>query len=104
MLAEPTREMHGLEICQDAGLPSGTTHPILARLERLGWLSRAGRTTTPRKRPPPLPVLPADRGRPQENRQHFMAVGLDVLSGLGWGGRQAPGGLAADQVGHVGAA
>jgi PadR family transcriptional regulator, regulatory protein PadR len=37
MLAEPTRETYGLKICQDAGLPSGTIHPILARLERLGW-------------------------------------------------------------------
>lgn len=38
MLAEPTRETYGLQVCQDAGLPSGTIHPILARLERLGWL------------------------------------------------------------------
>ena len=38
MLAEPTREMYGLQICQQAGLPSGTIHPILARLEALGWL------------------------------------------------------------------
>src|ERR1700728_3472062 len=37
MLVDPTREMYGLQICQDAGLPSGTIHPILARLERLGW-------------------------------------------------------------------
>ena len=37
MLAEPAREMYGLQICHDAGLPSGTIHPILARLERLGW-------------------------------------------------------------------
>jgi PadR family transcriptional regulator PadR len=38
LLAEPTREMYGLQICTDAGLPSGTIHPILARLERIGWL------------------------------------------------------------------
>jgi PadR family transcriptional regulator, regulatory protein PadR len=37
MLAEPAAEMYGLQICQAAGLPSGTIHPILARLERLGW-------------------------------------------------------------------
>jgi len=36
MLAEPTQEMYGLQICQAAELPSGTIHPILARLERLG--------------------------------------------------------------------
>lgn len=38
MLDEPSREMYGLEICKAAGLPSGTLHPILARLERFGWL------------------------------------------------------------------
>ncbi len=38
MLAEPSREMYGLEICAAAGLPSGTIHPILARLEGLGWM------------------------------------------------------------------
>jgi PadR family transcriptional regulator PadR len=32
MLAEPTQEMYGLQIGQTAELPSGTIHPILARL------------------------------------------------------------------------
>lgn len=40
LLAEPTLEMYGLQICKQAGLPSGTIHPILARLEREhGWLT-----------------------------------------------------------------
>jgi PadR family transcriptional regulator len=34
LLAEPTQEMYGLQICEQAGLPSGTIHPILARLEK----------------------------------------------------------------------
>jgi DNA-binding PadR family transcriptional regulator len=38
LLAEPTQEMYGLQICTEAGLPSGTIHPILARLEHLGWV------------------------------------------------------------------
>jgi len=38
LLEHPTRELYGLEICQAAGLASGTIHPILARLEGLGWL------------------------------------------------------------------
>ena len=38
LMADPTRAMYGLEICSAAGLPSGTIHPILARLERFGWL------------------------------------------------------------------
>jgi PadR family transcriptional regulator, regulatory protein PadR len=33
------REVYGLEICRLAELPSGTVHPILARLENLGWLT-----------------------------------------------------------------
>lgn len=37
-LDEPGQEIYGLEICSKAGLPSGTIHPILARLEGLGWL------------------------------------------------------------------
>ena len=37
-VADPTREMYGLQIGQEAGLASGTIHPILARLEACGWL------------------------------------------------------------------
>jgi len=38
LLEEPTEELYGLELCAKAGLPSGTIHPILARLEKAGWL------------------------------------------------------------------
>lgn len=38
LLAKPTHEMYGLQLCEQAGLPSGTIHPILARLEGLGWV------------------------------------------------------------------
>lgn len=38
MLEYSAREMYGLEICAVAGLPTGTVHPILARLEGIGWL------------------------------------------------------------------
>lgn len=34
----PMQEMYGLQISSAAGLPSGTIHPILARLETAGWL------------------------------------------------------------------
>ena len=30
---------YGAQIGRDAELPSGTVHPILARLERLGWVT-----------------------------------------------------------------
>lgn len=38
LLDDPDRERYGLELCRAAGLPSGTIHPILARLEKAGWL------------------------------------------------------------------
>ena len=38
-LADPVRRMYGLELCAETGLPSGTIYPILARLEKAGWLS-----------------------------------------------------------------
>lgn len=33
LIADPTQERYGLELCELAGLPSGTIYPILARLE-----------------------------------------------------------------------
>ncbi len=36
LLADPTQERYGVQIGQAAGLPSGTVHPILARLEGVG--------------------------------------------------------------------
>jgi PadR family transcriptional regulator PadR len=49
MLAEPTLELYGLEICAAAGLPSGTIHPILARLEGLGWMESRWEDIEPEK-------------------------------------------------------
>lgn len=37
-LRDEAAERHGYEIGAEAGLPSGTVHPILARLEAIGWL------------------------------------------------------------------
>lgn len=39
LLVEPNKPMYGSQVCAEAGLPSGTIYPILARLEReYGWL------------------------------------------------------------------
>ncbi|MGH1555978.1 PadR family transcriptional regulator [Streptomyces sp. L7] len=38
LLEDPARLRYGLELCELAGLPSGTIYPILARLEQVGWL------------------------------------------------------------------
>lgn len=38
LLSDVEAEWFGSQIGQIAGLPSGTVHPILARLEGLGWV------------------------------------------------------------------
>jgi PadR family transcriptional regulator PadR len=38
MLAEPTAQCYGLQLCEETGLQSGTIYPIVARLEQLGWV------------------------------------------------------------------
>ena len=47
-LADPQQELYGLEIGSAAGLPSGTVHPILARLEGLGWVDSTWEDIDPR--------------------------------------------------------
>jgi PadR family transcriptional regulator PadR len=37
-LDDPARERYGLALCEATGLPSGTVYPILARLEKIGWV------------------------------------------------------------------
>ena len=39
LLSDPQRELYGVEIGDLADLRSGTVHPILARLEGVGWLT-----------------------------------------------------------------
>lgn len=39
LLTDPARELYGVEIGEQAALRSGTVHPILARLEGVGWLT-----------------------------------------------------------------
>jgi PadR family transcriptional regulator, regulatory protein PadR len=39
LLGDPERELYGIEIGEAAELRSGTVHPILARLEGIGWLT-----------------------------------------------------------------
>ena len=38
LLRDPAAERYGLEIVEATGLMPGTIYPILARLERAGWL------------------------------------------------------------------
>lgn len=67
LLEDPTREMYGLKICEVAGLPSGTVHPILARLEAVGWLASRWER-----------LDPAEQGRPRRRyyRLHPNSLGV----------------------------
>ena len=38
LLDDPTSEHYGLAVANAAGLRSGTLYPIMARLEKAGWL------------------------------------------------------------------
>lgn len=67
LLTEPTREMYGLEICAAAGLPSGTIHPILARLERIGWLESHWEDAEPRQ-----------QGRPRRRYYRLTREGAEL--------------------------
>jgi PadR family transcriptional regulator, regulatory protein PadR len=41
LLQDPTRDCYGLEVATEVGLPAGTVYPILARLEKAGWVRSA---------------------------------------------------------------
>jgi PadR family transcriptional regulator, regulatory protein PadR len=67
LLAEPAQEMYGLQICSAAGLPSGTIHPILARLEHeYGWLASRWED-----------IKPEDEGRPRRRYYRLTEDGAE---------------------------
>lgn len=67
LLADPAREMYGLEICAAAGLPSGTIHPILGRLEReYGWLTSRWED-----------IQPEEEGRPRRRYYRLTEDGAE---------------------------
>ena len=66
MLADPTAEMYGLQIGQAAELPSGTIHPILARLEGCRWLESRWEA-----------IDPAQEGRPRRRYYRLSAEGVE---------------------------
>jgi DNA-binding PadR family transcriptional regulator len=49
LLDDPAAELYGVEIGSAAGLRSGTVHPILARLEGVGWLVSRWEDVDPRE-------------------------------------------------------
>ena len=66
LLEDPTRARYGAELGGEAGLPSGTVHPILARLEGLGWLASSWEQIDPRR-----------EGRPARRYYRLTAAGAE---------------------------
>lgn len=64
-LDDPDVPRYGLELMKATGLPSGSLYPILARLERAGWVrSRRER------------IKKADKARPPRRYYELTAEGL----------------------------
>ena len=70
LLADPSKELYGVEIGQAAGLPSGTVHPILARLETVGWLESRWEEIDPRA-----------EGRPARRYYRLTPDGMELARG-----------------------
>ena len=67
LLDQPSKAMYGLEICGRAELPSGTVHPILARLEKAGWLESFWEEIDPHR-----------QGRPRRRYYTLSADGAEL--------------------------
>ncbi|MFI0479396.1 PadR family transcriptional regulator [Actinomadura sp. 9N215] len=65
LLADPTKTRYGYELMKRTGLPSGTLYPILARLERAGWLESFFEDIDP------------EEGRPPRRHYRLTRDGLD---------------------------
>lgn len=39
LLEDPSEPVYGFDLMQRTGLPSGSLYPIIARLERAGWIA-----------------------------------------------------------------
>jgi DNA-binding PadR family transcriptional regulator len=66
LLENPTRELYGLQIGEAAGLASGTIHPILARLEGLGWVESRWEN-----------INPGEQGRPRRRYYRLSPDGAE---------------------------
>lgn len=64
-LEDPAAHRYGLEVMKAAGLQSGTLYPLLARLERAGWLTSAKEQ-----------VDPQAEGRPARRYYYLTPEGL----------------------------
>ncbi len=65
LLGDPAGEVYGLELGAITGIKSGTLHPILARLETLGWVDSRWED-----------IEPAEAGRPRRRYYRLSPRGV----------------------------
>jgi PadR family transcriptional regulator, regulatory protein PadR len=68
LLATPTKPRYGLDIAREAGLKTGTLHPILARLREAGWVESFWED----------PADHEDQGRPRRRYYRFTTDGAET--------------------------
>jgi DNA-binding PadR family transcriptional regulator len=66
LLTDAKSELYGGQIGSAAGLPSGTVHPILARLEGVGWVESRWED-----------IDPSQAGRPARRYYRLTSVGAN---------------------------
>jgi len=64
-LADVNRPRYGYDLMRETGFPSGKLYPILARLQRAGWLIREAED-----------IDPAEAGRPARRLYRLSPAGL----------------------------
>jgi DNA-binding PadR family transcriptional regulator len=69
-LDEPSQPRYGYELMKLTGFPSGKLYPILARLQRVGWLTREREE-----------VDPAAAGRPVRRLYRLTPDGVQAARG-----------------------
>ena len=70
MLKDPPAHYYGLELCREAAVKPGALYPILARLERAGWLRSAWEQKDPAQK----------LGRPRRRYYHLTGKGEKAAS------------------------
>src|SRR5581483_1576339 len=66
LLDEPAEWAYGFALGRATGLPSGTIHPILARLEKIGWVTSDWEQ-----------IDPSEQGRP---RRRYYRLNPDSIA------------------------
>jgi DNA-binding PadR family transcriptional regulator len=94
LLDEPDRERYGLELSELARLATGTIHPILARLEQVGWLRSRWEEVDPKEQgrprrryyrldPNSIATVKATLARANASAPGLKRLRPDVAGGLG---------------------